>query len=117
MASAGVRCLLLLVWLVLPCAPGRAETSPETGRVTEIVIGDTLVLADGRQVRLVGIDAPKPPLGLPKDVPWRLAEAARAALDELALNRMVTLRFGDAASDRYGRVLAQIYRDDGMWLQ
>ncbi len=63
----------ILLWLVLGAAVAagaRAQVSPaplpldplppglvvaETERVVEIVDGDTLVLADGRQVRLVGI--------------------------------------------------------------
>ncbi len=66
----------ILLWLVLGAAVGatvaaeaRAQVSPapgplpllpglvaaETERVVEIVDGDTLVLAGGRQVRLVGI--------------------------------------------------------------
>ncbi len=63
----------ILLWLVLGAAVAvgtRAQVSPtpvplgplppglvaaETGRVVEIVDGDTLILAGGRQVRLVGI--------------------------------------------------------------
>jgi endonuclease YncB( thermonuclease family) len=57
--------LLVLVLAGLPAWAAAAE-DPTTGlvldavvRVTEIVDGDTVVLADGRQVRLVGIQAPK----------------------------------------------------------
>ena len=57
----------ILLWLALGTALGaavaagaRAEIPPglvaaETERVVEIVDGDTLILAGGRQVRLVGI--------------------------------------------------------------
>ncbi len=86
-------------------------------RVAAIINGDTLSLDDGRRVRLVGIEAPRPPLGLPPDVPWRLAEATKVVLAEIAQDREVTLRYDGAQGDRYGRVLAQVYREDGMWLQ
>ena len=54
----GIRFILAIT--VLYGAPARAEVPPglsiaETQKVVEIVDGDTLVLADRRQVRLVGI--------------------------------------------------------------
>ena len=99
--------------------PPHQNASPwaSSGRVATVVDGDTLVLTDDRQVRLVGIDAPRAPLGAAPDMIWRQAEAAKAGLSELALDRIVTLRSGGASSDRYGRVLAQLYREDGLWLQ
>lgn len=84
--------------------------------VAEIVDGDTLVLADGRQVRLVGIQTPKLPLGRPDFPAWPLAEAARTALAELALGREAGLAIGGAALDRHGRTLAHLHVD-GTWLQ
>jgi len=105
--------LALLSSLIVPC-PAAAE---DQYRVVAIVNGDTLSLDDGRRVRLVGIEAPRPPLGLAPGVPWRLAEATKVALAAIAQDRAVTLRYDGAQSDRYGRVLAQVYREDGMWLQ
>ena len=88
----------------------------DTAEVKAVIDGDTLTLADGRVVRLVGIAAPKPPLGATAgSAP--LAERAAAALAELVLAREVTLAYGGRRSDRYGRLLAQLYRDDGLWLQ
>ncbi len=57
------QAILFLLWMLLGAtaqAAARAEIPPglvaaETERVVEIVDGDTLVLAGGRQVRLVGI--------------------------------------------------------------
>jgi micrococcal nuclease len=105
---------VILALLLGPMSPAVAENQ---FRVAAIVNGDTLTLGDGTRVRLVGIDAPRPPLGLAADVPWRLAEATKAALAEIAQDRTVTLRYDGAQSDRYGRALAQVYREDGMWLQ
>ncbi|MEE8500202.1 MAG: thermonuclease family protein [Kiloniellales bacterium] len=89
----------------------------ETGRVVEIVDGDTLILAEGRQVRLVGIQAPKLPLGRPGFKAWPLAEAAKAALSELTLGRAVTLAYGGRRVDRYGRALAHVFDSAGTWVQ
>lgn len=115
-------CFLAFALLLSPIAFGEAAAGAtavpeERARVAAIGDGDTLVLDDGRRVRLVGIQAPRAPLGWAEGVPWRLAEAARAALGELAQDRSVTLRYGGAQVDRYGRTLAHVYREDGVWLQ
>jgi endonuclease YncB( thermonuclease family) len=89
----------------------------ETEAVVEIVDGDTLVLADGRQVRLVGIQAPKLPLGRAGFKAWPLAEEAKAALAGLALGRAVTLGYGGRRIDRHGRALAHLFDEAGVWIQ
>ncbi len=89
----------------------------EIARVTEIVDGDTVVLADGRQVRLVGIQAPKLPLGRAGFDAWPLAEAAKAALSTLSLGREVRLAYGGRRGDRHGRVLAHLTDNAGGWVQ
>ena len=85
--------------------------------VREIVDGDTVILDDGRQVRLVGIQAPKLPLGRANFEKWPLADEAKAALSELVLGRRVTLGYGGQRQDRYGRELAHLFTDDGLWVQ
>ncbi len=88
-----------------------------TAAVTEIVDGDTLFLADGTEVRLVGIQAPKLPLGRRNFTKWPLADLARAELGKLTLGREMTLRYGGRRVDRHGRALAHLVRDDGLWVQ
>lgn len=88
-----------------------------SGLVREIVDGDTLILEDGRQVRLVGIQAPKLPLDRPGFKAWPLADEARAALVRLAAGARVALRYGGRRQDRHGRELAHLVRADGLWLQ
>ena len=117
MSGAARRFVLILACALWPLAAAHAAPPDEPGRVAAIVDGDTLRLVDGRRVRLVGIDAPRAPLGLARNTAWRQEEAARAALTELAQGRAVALRYGGAPLDRYGRALAQVYRDDGLWLQ
>ncbi len=109
---------LVLVWVpAFAAAPTAALEAGATARVVSITDGDTLTLDDGAVVRLVGIQAPKLPLGRPGFVAWPLADEARAALEELCLGRRVTLYYGGRRSDRYGRALAHLYRDDGLWIQ
>lgn len=87
-------------------------------RVTEVVDGDTVVIDDGTQVRLVGLQAPKRALGRRGFVPWPLSEESADALAGLALDRAVRLAYGGVQIDRYGRRLAHLVRaEDGLWIQ
>ncbi len=101
---AVLACVLLLLAALDP------SLGPvEEARVVEVIDGDTLVLEDGRQVRLTGIQAPKLALGRPGFRAWPLAAAARAGLAALVLGRSVTLAYGGRRVDRYGRALAHLY--------
>ncbi len=79
------------------------------GIVTAVTDGDTVILDDGRVVRMIGTQAPKLPLDRPDFSTWPLAPEARAALADVALNRQVRLGFGGETVDRYGRVLAHVF--------
>lgn len=67
---------LLLLTVGGPAIAAEALISDGAARVAEIVDGDTLVLDDGLQARLVGIQAPKLPLGRPHVKRQPLAEQA-----------------------------------------
>lgn len=112
---AGLACLVTISL----AAPSQAELVAPSHPVTiiEVIDGDTVILSDQRTVRLVGIQAPKLPLGRPGLVAWPLADVAKAALGVLALGQAVTLSYGGSKSDRYGRVLAHLALADGRWLQ
>ncbi len=86
-------------------------------RVITVVDGDTVILDDGRQVRLVGIQAPKLPLGRPGFEKWPLADEAKSALEELVLGRRVSLGYGGRNTDRHDRLLAHLFTEDGTWVQ
>lgn len=96
--------------------PGTLE-SGGTARVVAVVDGDTVILDDGRQVRLVGIQAPKLPLGRPGFKEWPLAEEAKSALEDLVLGGRVTLKYGGQKVDRHNRLLAHLFTEDGTWVQ
>jgi micrococcal nuclease len=88
-----------------------------TARVTDVVDGDTVILDNGQQVRLVGIQAPKLPLGREGFEKWPLADEAKEALERLVLERSVTLAYGGQRVDRYNRQLAHLFTEDGTWVQ
>ena len=133
-SSRLLRPLFLMLALVA-AAPAIAASKLEdggTGIVREIVDGHSLTIemvgtteatpteaAVGSkiQVRLVGIQAPELPLGRAGVEAWPLAEESKAALSQLALNKTVRISFGGRKLDRHGRLLAQLYAEDGTWIQ
>ena len=114
---------LLILLLVLagghgaPAKDKGGLTHAGTGVVKKIVDGDTLIFDDGREVRLVGIQAPKLPLGRAGFAEWPLAREAKAALSALTLGRELTLSHGGRRSDRHGRLLAHLHDRSGRWIQ
>ena len=97
-------------------SPGRERES--TGRVVRIVDGDTIhVRVGGRRekVRYIGVDTPesvKP--GAPVEC---FAERASAFNGRLVAGERVRLVRDDEPRDRYGRLLAYVYRArDGLFV-
>ena len=85
--------------------------------VTGITSGDTLILEDGRAIRLIGILGPKP-------APDGPASEARArmetTLSALVLGKKVSLQLDERKRDRYGRILAQVLvlgEAEPLWVQ
>ncbi len=126
-----IHSVLVLAAAAFWTPPAAGELSPgATARAVAVVDGDTLVLDDGREVRLVGIQAPKLPLGRPDFQAWpladrakavlerlTLADRAKAVLERLTLGRRLELSFGGRALDRHGRMLAHLHDDAGQWIQ
>jgi micrococcal nuclease len=112
---ACARRYLLFAFLALPAVqawPASAARLPafepgETVVVAGVVDGGEIVLADGRRVRLVGIEAPHSAAAHARA--WPYASEAEAALEKLVLGREVELRYAGNRRDRYGRVLAQVF--------
>ncbi len=111
--------IIIAALLLLTGHPASSDTLANggSGRVVEIVDGDTLILEDGREVRLVGIQAPKLPLGRRNFKTWPLADTAKSALTTLALYKTVTLSYGGRRVDRHNRLLAHLHDEKGVWIQ
>lgn len=90
----------------LACESLRMEPG---GIVTTVTDGDTVVLEDGRIIRMIGTQAPKLPLGREDYPTWPLAPDAKVALEAMTLNKPVRLGFGGEEIDRYGRILAHVF--------
>ena len=79
--------------------------------VRQVLDGDSVVLADQRQVRLVGINAPEFGKDGKPDEP--LAVAARDRLRGLTEGKALRLVLEEEQRDRYGRWLAHLTLPDG----
>ncbi len=75
------------------------------GRVRSVIDGRTLVLEDGREVRLAAIEV-APLAGAGEQPHGGAGRAAQRALSELALGRAIALSQDTGSADRYGRTLA-----------
>ncbi len=89
--------------LACSCQPGclaAFECGPDTGMVEHVIDGDTLDLADGTRIRILGIDAPE------SDACW--GPQATATATSLLEGRPVELRYAGECTDDYGRTLASV---------
>lgn len=101
---------------VLPVLPAGLRPIGH-GRVVDVVDGDTVRLDTREQVRFVGTQAPKLPLGRPGYPTWPFAHDSRRYLVSLVDGQRVALHAGGAERDRHGRILAHLVTDDGTWVQ
>ena len=109
---------ILLLWVMglFPFAAWSACPLPaqsEPARVTQVIDGDTLELADDTRVRLIGINTPEIGRDGKADDPG--ARQASAALRELlaASGWRVRLVADGEGRDRYGRRLAHLFDAQG----
>jgi micrococcal nuclease len=130
----------LLILLILPAfalAVPIAAAGPlddidglEPGGTVDVaatIDGETLRLADGRELRLAAIEVPAP--ALPRSGRMRtddepdagavaaLATAARDALAELTAQRTVAIYYDQRRNDRYGRIVAQVVAPPALWIE
>lgn len=107
-------CLLLLAGFHPPYlrADAFAHCTPtgklESAELKQVVDGDTLLLRDGRSVRLIGINTPE--LGRDGRANQLLAETARRMAADWLAGETVLLEVGAEPKDRYGRYLASVFR-------
>ena len=91
------------------------------GIVVSVTDGDTIVLDSDIRVRMIGIQAPKLPLGREGFETWPLADAAKEFLEALVLGKHVQVRYGGQQMDRHGRVLGHVFvegvQGSEIWMQ
>jgi endonuclease YncB( thermonuclease family) len=88
--------------------------------VTRIVDGETLVLDDGTELRLIGMLAPRAiDVGTVPGI-WRMEQAAVEALQALVSGRTIEIHFAGEPSDRYGRLKGHAFlasEEGTVWVQ
>ncbi len=97
------------------------QLSPESPAVDLVSVkwvddGDTILLADGRRVRYIGINAPEVAHVEKGQAAEPFGEAATAQNKALVHGHRVRLEFDREKTDRYGRVLAYVYLEDGTFV-
>ncbi len=90
-----------------------SETTADYQTVKWVYDGDTLLLKDGRKIRLIGINAPE--VAHHKKKGERYGREAGEKLRELLkkFNNQVRLEIGKEPLDRYKRHLAHVFLSDG----
>lgn len=84
----------------------------ETAQVARVIDGDTVVLADGTRVRLIGINAPEIENRHYGHRGEPYGEEAKQTLTLMVEGKEVDLRDGPEKEDRYHRRLAYLYLQD-----
>lgn len=105
LVAAGFLLLFILPVLFSPSEPISEESTeiPQDTLVVRVIDGDTVDMAGGERVRLIGIDAPER-----GDAYY---EVAATRLRELLQGKVVELRSDTADRDEYGRLLRYVYLD------
>lgn len=106
--AVSILCLAVVAGSPIRAAARLPAFEPgETAEARAVLAGGDIVLADGRSVRLAGIELPHPAAAHVRA--WPFAAEAKAALERLVLGRAVELRFAGNRRDRHGRILAHLF--------
>lgn len=87
--------------------PTPSATNQEAVTVERVVDGDTIALAGGQKVRLIGIDTPELARGGRPAEPY--GEAAKSHLETLIGNQTVRLERDVSERDKYQRLLRYVF--------
>ena len=106
-------CALFYVLLLAPPALGDCvyREADELVALARVRDGDTLVLRDGREVRLIGVNTPE--LARDGQPAEPLASAAKEFTERFLAGGDLELVYDRERRDRYGRVLAHVYNHRG----
>lgn len=114
--------VLKILLLVVLSSTGYADTCSKESyaslvSIKRVVDADTVELSTGERVRLIGIDAPELGRQGRADEPFS-REGKRALEQQLAAyNNRVWIQLGEDPKDRHGRLLADLFFEDGRSIQ
>lgn len=104
---------LITFFVLLVCGQAAAEAD-KWYNVKWVDDGDTIVLMDGRHVRYIGINSPEIEHKDQKAEPY--GYEAKKFNKTLVLSKRVRLEFDTQKYDRYGRLLAYVFLNDGTFV-
>jgi len=105
-------CLIIAIWSGQKTHAPTPDISPPY--VTRVIDGDTIELANGEKVRLIGLDTPET-LHPEKPVEY-YGEEASEFTKRMVEGKRIRLEYDVQQRDRYGRLLAYVYLEDGTFL-
>jgi micrococcal nuclease len=105
---------MLLKGILAVLLAGILSAAQPVFHVTRVIDGDTLLLSNGERVRLIGVDTPE--LHHPLKPVQYFAEEAFQFTRTMAEGKEVRLEYDWRRRDRYGRLLAYVYLEDGTFL-
>jgi len=110
---------ILVAWVVAICFASPAPAAIESGRVVEVVDGDTIkvsISGSVEPVRLIGVDTPE--TVDPRRTVEQFGKSASEFTRRLSLDRRVRLEENPQGTtrDSYGRLLRYVFLEDGTQL-
>jgi endonuclease YncB( thermonuclease family) len=105
---------LILIAFACKLSPTAVNGAEKRGRVRWVVDGDTIVLTGGERVRYAGINAHEVAHDSEPGEPY--GDEARAFNNKLVLGRWLNLELAGEPLDRYGRLLAYVFLEDGTFV-
>ncbi|MFQ5840903.1 MAG: thermonuclease family protein [Thermodesulfobacteriota bacterium] len=105
---------MLLKGILAVLLAGILSAAHPVFHVTRVIDGDTLLLSNGERVRLIGVDTPE--LHHPLKPVQYFAKEASEFTRKMVKGKGVRLEYDWQNRDRYGRLLAYVYLEDGTFL-
>jgi len=109
--ETGAKKLIFLLVIFFVCC---SSTSAQTYIVERVVDGDTLKLTNGERVRLIGVDTPE--TVHPKKPVEYFGKEASAFTKRMCEGKTVRLEYDQTERDKYDRLLAYVFLEDGTFL-
>lgn len=119
----------VLIYFGMRYLPHQRSSSPNNGLVfvSRAIDGDTIKLSNGEYVRLIGIDTPESRYnkkivrdskrsGNDINSIIRMGREASDFIERKVEGKMVRLEFDVERRDKYGRLLAYVYLEDGTFV-
>lgn len=110
LAAATLWCATAVAAASSLCPPDHID---EQVRVTYVYDGDTVFLANGQHLRLIGLDTPEMGRDGAANEPYAVAARDRLRLLLFTHHQRLNLRFDQQRRDHYGRLLAHAFLQDG----